>query len=274
MSNRNKWRKRLKRCFREKNADQLRLVIEKAGEVLGQEETERLMIDDVMPNLTWDEQAWWMDQVPPEARQEMTQMARQAMFSMLIDEGFEMGKDFSVASDGGFMISDRAREHLLSQIPADKRHEIEEQMFSMSQNPYELIEEQLNVPFFDNLQNVAKARLAGLDDVSAIGYMTNIIAGVMNRHPQLTDFPVWFITSTISQERWDRISKIENPDWGDVSCFMADLLIAAGAEKEIDKQPDGEWFMSRKALQILSQIYESENVSLRDVIAACDQQLS
>lgn len=274
MSNKNKWRKRLKRCFKEKNADQLHLIMQKASEVLGQEETERIMIDDIMPNLSWDEQAWWINHLPPESQAEMNQMARQAMFSMLAEDGFELGKDFSVDSDGGFVISDRARDHLLSKIPADKREEIEKQMFTMSQNPYELIEEQLGVPFFDNLERLAKKRLAGMSDRAAVVYIGTICEGVSQRHPQIRDtFIPRFIERTVGYERYKALAEIDDPDFDDpeTTAWGTDLIQAAGGEVLRD---NGEDLISTEGVKLLSQVYESENISPRELAAYLEQQAS
>jgi hypothetical protein len=107
---------------------------------------------------------------------------------------------------------DRAREHLLSQMPADKREEIEKQMFSVSQNPYKLIEEQLGVPFFDNLQKIAKARLAGMSDRAAVVYLGTICEGVSKKHPQIRDtFIPWLIERTVGYSRWKILAEIDHP---------------------------------------------------------------
>ena len=270
MTNKSELRTTMKRCFEKRDTEQLKRTIQKASELLGRGEVERMIVDEVLPDLSRKEQEWWISQLPDQTQSEMGDQVREAVFSILTEEGFEVGKDFSVGPERGLMISDRARDFLLSQMPEEERAELERELFKLSQNPYQLIEEQLGVPFFDNLKKTATARLQGLDDAMAIGYLANITEGIVKRHPELTDFGGWFISNVVDCHRLQRLLATDVGDWGDVSFFMADIITAAGGENEI-KEDDGQRLMSREGLKLLASVWDGDEFSLHDLIAAFDQ---
>lgn len=270
MSNKSELRTQMKRYFRERDTEQLKVVIREASERLGRAEVERMIVDEVLPDLSRKEQEWWISQLPDQTQSEMGDQVREAVFSILTEEGFEVGKDFSVGPERGLMISDRARDFLLSQMPEEERAELERELFKLSQNPYQLIEEQLGVPFFDNLKKTATARLQGLDDAMAIGYLANITEGIVQKHPELTDFKEWFLSSVLDFDRLNRLIATEATDCGDISFFLGDIVSAAGASQEVTEQ-DGRQLVTQSGLKLLSQVWDGGDVSIRDLIAQLDQ---
>lgn len=266
--NKNKWRKEFKRAFRERNSDLLHQILIQASRSLGEDEAKRILSNDVIPNLERHEQTWWINQLPPHLQEEMGEKSKVATVKMLLDAGFEFGKDFSFM-DGTIGLSNRAQTYLLNQIPEKHKEEFKAELVRMNQaNPYLMLEKQLGINFFDNLQKIAQTRLSTLDDLQAIGYITNIIKGIKARHPELEDFAEWFITSVVSKDRWDRLTNLKESDWGNVSFVMADLIKAAGGENEISPN---EKAITTNGLKLLSKVWDGENHSLRELVAILNQ---
>jgi hypothetical protein len=264
MTKKNKWRKQFKRAFLERNSDLLHQILIQASQSLGKDEAERILSNELIPNLTKEEQDWWLNQLSPHLQEEMGEKSKTATVKMLLDGGFEFGKDFSIV-DGTIGLSNRAQKYLIHQIPEKHKEGFKSQFASMNQaDPYLMLEKQLGTNFFDNLQKIAQTRLSSLDDLQAMGYITNIIEGIKTRHPELEDFPEWFISSVVGQDRWDRLTNLKESDWGNVSFVMPDLIKAAGGENEIS--PDGKG-MSINGLKLLSQVWDGENHSLREFVA-------
>jgi len=163
MTQKQKLKKQIQKAFKQQNSPMLTEVISKAEIKLGKRETEALMVNEIFPKLSQEEETWFFDQVPAGVKKKMHERAKQAVFSILMHEGYTPGKDFSLLSEGGLMISPEAKECILSDLPEESRRVIEEQMFSLSQDPYEMLEDSLGVSFFENLKRIAKARLMELD---------------------------------------------------------------------------------------------------------------
>jgi hypothetical protein len=107
---------------------------------------------------------------------------------------------------------------------------------------------------------------------AAVVYLGTICEGVSKKHPQIRDtFIPWFIERTVGYSRWKILAEIDHPDFDDpeTSAWGADLIQAAGGEVLRD---NGEDFISTEGVKLLSQVYESENVSPRELAAYLEQQ--
>ena len=265
MANKVKLRKLIKKAVKDKDFAKVQTLIVQFSESFGENETDDL-IQDVLENLTFEEREWWTDQLPEKYQKQMQDEAYKIMFQTLEEAGFKFGKDFSMATNGGLTLSKEAQDFLLSQVPEEHRESIKEEMFEFSQNPYELIEEQLGVPFFDNLVKRVKARLKTIDDESASLYILNIIAGIENCHPELDNFGTWFIANVISKERFKKLINIESENKPDVAFFLSDIICAAGGENEIKEENETDW-LSLNGLKLLSKVWDGDNLSIKDLIA-------
>ena len=269
MTDREKLRSELKSAIRSKDLNQVTALIDKSCKLISREEFDKLL-DDVLINLSWEDHQWWMSQLPDNVQSEMSDRATNVVFSMLGEAGFQFGSDFSVGPEGGFMISPEAREFILSQVPEEERESFNQHFITITQDPYQLIEERLGVPFFENLKNIAAARVRDLDDATAISYIATVVEGIMKRHPNLDDFRPWFLSSVLDNDRLNRLIAAEPTDCGDTSFFLGDIVSAAGASGEV-KQEGDQQLVSTSGLKLLAQVWDSEAYSLHDLIAAFDQ---
>jgi len=188
-----------------------------------------------------------------------------------IDGGFEFGTDFSVSS-GMIAISNRAREYLLEQVPEGNRPELEAELISINSDPYELINQQVGCDFFNNLVKITRSRLSGITDAQAFGYLMNVTEGIKMKHPELSDFGDWFLSQTVSQERLNRLSELEES--GDCSFFMEDILLALEKDDLIQYQEvDGKTqaMMATDGFKAINQVWESSTFPLRELIAQLEQ---
>ena len=266
MTDREKLRSELKSAIRSKDLNQVTALIDKSCKLISREEFDKLL-DDVLINLSWEDHQWWMSQLPDNVQSEMSDRATNVVFSMLTEAGFQFGSDFSVGPEGGFMISDRAREFILSQVPESERESFNQHFVTITQDPYQMIEERLGIPFFENLKNIAAARVRDLDDATAIGYIANITEGITKRHPNLEDFRPWFLSNVLDYDRLNRLIATEATDCGDVSFFLGDIVTAAGGADEVKEEGDQQ-LVSTKGLKLLSHLWEGEGErSIRDLIA-------
>lgn len=271
MSKITKYRKMLKRAFREQNKDLLDRLLGECYKTLGDQETEALLRDDIIPNLSSHQHEWMIGQMPEHLQEEIKEESKQTVIEILIDGGFQFGSDFSVTSDM-IAISDRAKEYLLEQVPEENRPKIESQLVSMDSDPYQLVNEQVGVEFFNNLVKIARSRLSGIDDSQAAGYLMNITEGIKMKHPELSGFDDWFLSQVLSQERMKQLSEIEES--GDCSFFMEDILLALEKDDLIQYQEcDGQIqaMMTIDEFKAINQVWESETYPLREIIAKLEQ---
>ena len=274
MAKKVKLRKLIQKAIRNQDLSKLQTLIDQFTQTFGEKETDEF-INDVLDNASFEDQQWLMKQLPQERQDEMRDMVRNFFFENLQEGGFEFGKDFSLAPEGGFLLSDKAQEFLLNQVPEEHRESMKGEMYSLSQNPYELIEQQLGVPFFDNLVKRAKARLQVLDDEQTIIYLLAIVSGIEKCHPELTDFGNWFFSNVVSKKRYSKMLSVVDPEkkinMGFLTC---DLICAAGGEKEILELNEGEGEgISLSGLKLLAKVWEGEKVSVKDLIAQLESQL-
>lgn len=263
MQNRDNYVKLILECLRNRAPERLRQAIQQAGTVLGWDELNRLMCHEVLPSVSSDQRRWFVAQLPEEKQACLKQECARIMVEMLTKAGFQFGKDFSAYGDG-LMVSDQCQAFLMSRLPENKRDAFEQDLrengglLTIEQNPARMLEAQLGTPFFDNLLKLAKQRAAALDDIQLADYLGNIIAGVLQRHPEFDWFPDWLIDRTLSKERQAKMldaegkddeESRENVDW------LLDLIRAANGEAEIQSL-EGRCIVTKKGLHLLSLVYE------------------
>lgn len=235
---------------------------------------------EALASVTPDAMVWAYKQMLGDAGyKRMAQEATEAMHMLLIEKGFQPGKDFSSGSKKGeLVISIEAYEAILADIPEELRS-IARAECSKSEtlDPVQALESHLGVPFVQNLLNRLDARMSNLSDVQATNYIVAIAVGVESR-TGIELLPIIFQhLSTKLTEKADAVRRLlVDPDFCDQHYQapnpepMLDLIAAAGGESEITLKENGHRFVSRRGLEILATVFQGER-SVYELIAALDK---
>ncbi|MEA5502495.1 hypothetical protein VB735_05105 [Halotia wernerae UHCC 0503] len=204
--------------------------------ILGGEKLTEVIINEVIVECDSDSYCWFVQHFLGQSQyQQVQQHAQNNVFHILVNAGLEPGKDFSFGLDGEMIISDRAQQILLNQLPQEYRTLFKAQVqISPVLDPMMAIEQQLGCAFFTNLIKIASQKVQSLTNSQAAAYLGVVLAGLMKRHPALqdVDFPTKFIFQALqglSQERATAILNDEqtNPQFDEIMIFQ-DLLAAMG----------------------------------------------
>ncbi|MBD1938225.1 hypothetical protein [Microcoleus sp. FACHB-68] len=222
------------------------------------------LLFEVIETLPAEDKIWaYSNLLPQEALQEMYQEAVTLLYKLLIEHGFEAGRDFST-SEQGLKMSRQASETLLKELPADFQANFDDMVTSgviviQDESPIDVLEAQLGVPFVENLLQRIERRLPDLTDSEACTYLYNIFEGV---EAQTGISVVDLVSSRLQGNK--RLGKLfqmmekgeteENIDW------MFDLVCAAGGEAQLQPDPEdaGNWILSRQAIELLDKVYLGE----------------
>ncbi len=211
-------------------------LMERWQEILGGEKLTEVIINEVMVECDSNSHCWFVQHFLGQSKYEqLQQQAQNNVFHILVNAGLEPGKDFSFGLDGEMIISDRAQQILLNQLPQEHRALFEAQVqTSPVLNPIMAIEQQLGCAFFTNLIKIASQKVQSLTNSQAAAYLGVVLAGLVKRHPALqdVDFPTKFIFKSLqglSQERATAIlnDPETNPQFDEITIFW-DLLAAMG----------------------------------------------
>jgi hypothetical protein len=258
----------IRKCLQERNPHKLVKLINQGSKTLGLDEVKRILIEEIIPDLSWEDRMIWFDWIPSHVQQIFREQNQQFLIQVAQEEGFERGKDFSLIEDG-LIMSEHCLEDFLSQVPQEKRDELEDDLVTKGgvvtiyENPKEVIEFRLGVPFFDNLLPIVRSRLEQLNDPQASDYLKQMIEGIMTRYPELDSFDQWLLSNVLSEERLERLSNIKsesNSDW------VRDLLKAFGGEKHIHIL-NGQEVISIEALERLSLVFENRQLLINKPIS-------
>jgi hypothetical protein len=202
--------------------------------ILGGEKLTEVIINEVIVECDADSYCWFVQHFLGQSKyQQLQQQAQNNVFHILVNAGLELGKDFSFGLDGEMIISDRAQQILLNQLPHEHRALFKSQVqTSPIPNPMMAIEQQLGCTFFTNLIKIASQKVQSLTNSQAAAYLGVVLAGLVKRHPALQDvnFPTKFIFQALqglTQERATAILNDEetNPQFDEITIFQ-DLLAA------------------------------------------------
>lgn len=158
----------IRKCLQERNPHQLVKVIKQGSNTLGLDEVKRILIEEIIPDLSLEDRRSWFDWMLSRVQQTLQEQHRQLLIRLAQEEGFESGKDFSLIEDG-LIMSEDCLEFFLSQVSQEKRDEVEDALVAsgvvtIDENLKEVIEFHLGVPFFDNLLPIVRSRLEQLND--------------------------------------------------------------------------------------------------------------
>lgn len=243
-----------------------RAEVEKAMEPFAQRLSAREMASflfEIVETLPPEDMAWaYANLVPEEAVEEIQQEAVATIYQLLMELGFELGRDFS-ATEQGVRMSRAASEALLLELPEEFRNTLDELVRSGAiaieeESPIDRLEQQLGVPFVENLLQRIEQRLPTLTNRQAATYLYNIFEGVEAR----TGIPMVDLVCGRfrNNKRIERILQaIEAGDEEENSDWVYDLAIAAGAQMQpMSAAAPDRFSFNRRALALLDAVYLGE----------------
>lgn len=245
--------------------------------ILGSEKLTDLIVNEVIVECNSGSHSWFCQIFLGQAQYEqMAEEAQGNVFQILVSKGLEPGKDFSSGSDRSLIISDRAKQVLLTQVPQQHQAKFEAQLeSSLVLDPVTAIEQQLGCAFFTNLTEIVIQEIELLSNSQAAAYLGVLLAGLVSRHPQLkdVDFPTKFIVNALqglSQERAMTIfnDPETNPQFDEMIIFGH--LLAAMGDKEYHRIADEEGGISLNQLKKLDLVWCGER-RLSEMVAMMEK---
>ncbi len=282
---------RLSKALKSRNGDRLGAIIDWGYKNLGNKAIANILVevchdpplpgidnDDV--NFFWE---WKMELLQSSPMwPEVADKARDCVASILVEEGFTPGKDFSIGKDGELIINQAAKEQLMSQVPESERGKIEKEM---SNNTQEVSLEAIAVAvgvdrnYFTNLLSIAKRRLAPYvsadDGYFVLNYAMNFIEGTQQKFPELkdTNFDSYVLGQLASPESMMRIlGKADQYSEPTETCTALEYLwkdiaeatgIATGNEFAVI---DGANVLGIDAFKLIGKVWESEKIPMREMV--------
>lgn len=245
--------------------------------VLGTEKLTNLIVNEVMVECDSDSHRWFCQIFLGQGQYEqMQEKAQTNVFQILLSGGLEPGKDFSFGSDGRLLMSDRAKEILLSQVPEQRKFLFAAQLEPLaSEDGVIAIEQQLGCAFFSNLTEIAIQHIQTLSNSQAAAYLGVLVAGLVSRHPQLqdADFPTRFILSTLQGLPEERAMLIlndpeENPQFDELIVFQH--LLAAMGDTEHQRITEEDGGISLDQLKKLDLVWRGDR-EISEIIAMMER---
>jgi hypothetical protein len=245
--------------------------------VLGTEKLTNLIVNEVMVECDSDSHRWFCQIFLGQGQYEqMQEKAQTNVFQILLSGGLEPGKDFSFGSDGRLLMSDRAKEILLSQVPEQRKFLFAAQLEPLaSEDGVIAIEHQLGCAFFSNLTEIAIQHIQTLSNSQAAAYLGVLVAGLVSRHPQLqdADFPTRFILSTLQGLPEERAMLIlndpeENPQFDELIVFQH--LLAAMGDTEHQRITEEDGGISLDQLKKLDLVWRGDR-EISEIIAMMER---
>ncbi|MGF1935436.1 MAG: hypothetical protein RM347_013765 [Nostoc sp. ChiQUE02] len=271
----------LLKALNQRDTSGVKSLIVKWQPILGSEKLTNLIVNEVMLECDSDSHSWFCQIFLGQAQyQQMGEKAQSNVFQTLLGAGLEPGKDFSFGSDSRIIISDRAKQILLSQVPQEHRASFEAQFeaqleSSLVLDPVTTIEQQLGCAFFTNLTEIAIQQMQVLSNSQAAAYLGVLLAGLVSRHPQLkdVDFPTRFIFNILQELSEERAMLIlndpeTNPQFDEIIIFGH--LLAAMGDKEYHRIADEEGGISLEQLKKLDLVWCGER-RLSEIVAMMEK---
>lgn len=208
--------------------------------------------------------------LPKDTWEDMFPEIMASLYDFFSERGLKGGRDFGKSPEGVW-VSRASSEAMLPELP-DNLPEVFEAFMKGSLlsiwdgSPVEALEQQLGVPFADNLVRRIEQRLPTLTDGQAATYLNSIFEGVEKR-----------TGVSIGDFMWEQLPKDKrlvkvfnlllqgknepNIDW------IEDLICAAGGESEIRPHPEKphKHVLSLRAIELFDTVYRGKE-SLSSVI--------
>ncbi|MEH2221526.1 MAG: hypothetical protein V7K72_31290 [Nostoc sp.] len=245
--------------------------------ILGVEKLTDLIVNEVMVECDSDSHSWFCQIFLGQVQYEqMEEKAQSNIFQILVSNYLEPGKDFSSGPHRSIIISDRAKQVLLSQVPQEHQTAFESQLeSSLVLDPVTIIEQLLGCAFFTNLTEIAIQQMELLSNSQAAAYLGVLLAGLVSRHPQLqnADFPTRFIANALQELSQERAMAIlndpeTNPQFDEIIIFGH--LLAAMGDKEYHQIVEEEGGISLNQLKKLDLVWCGER-RLSEMVAMMEK---
>ena len=223
--------------------------------------------------------------LPEEARAELQQKSKGCLTAMLQSDGLFLGRDFSLSSDGGFILSDRAVESLKREMPPESWADFEAQELikSVALNPWQCVEQRLGVPFRESLMSrlsklVEQGRAASVIGGWLVTVSCGVSSQVIGSDEDLTLFG-WMMAhlrehhGTVYEQvltaiRSEQILDSDELLIMDINC-LCDVERAAGSSEE-NGEIKGD-SVNRACLERLALVWRGDEMSLPELIGLLDK---
>jgi hypothetical protein len=186
-----------------------------------------------------------------------------SLYDFFSERGLKGGRDFGKSPEGVW-VSRASSEAMLPELPDNLREVFEAFMKGSllsiwDGSPVEALEQQLGVPFADNLVRRIEQRLPTLTDGEAATYLHNIFEGVEKRTGVLIGDFMW--EQLPNNKRLVKVFKLllqgknePNIDW------IVDLIYAAGGESEIRPNPEkqNQLVISQRGIELFDTVYRGK----------------
>ncbi|MBH8553594.1 hypothetical protein I8751_14685 [Nostocaceae cyanobacterium CENA357] len=269
-------KRQLFEALRRRDGNAIKTLMTRWQKILGEEKLTEVIINEVIVECDSDSHCWFVQHFLGQSKyQQLQQQAQNNVFHILVNAGLEPGKDFSLGLNSEMIMSDRAQQILLNQLPQEHRALFEAQVqTSLVPDPMMAIEKQLGCAFFTNLIKIASQKVQSLTNSQAAAYLGVVLAGLVKRHPALQDmdFPTKFIFQSLqelSQERATAILNDEqtNPQFDEIIIFQ-DLLAAMG-EPDFHRIAQEESTISLKQFKELDLVWCGER-RISEIVAVME----
>jgi hypothetical protein len=192
-------------------------------------------------------------------------MASSVVAGLVEDYGAALGKDVG-KDENGLFISPEMLDKIIADLPPGVFDKMKADA-TLQADRYNLLEEELGVPFFDSLEALAKQRIEDMDDAHTIHYLNIILDGTTARHPWLlrSQFPYRFMASVCGE----RLKRIDNgvpvsttADFDGVSCLVMaieDTLTALGRPKRTNHLANG-FSVQQSDILALEKVWLGKNI--------------
>ncbi|MGJ5632464.1 hypothetical protein [Nostoc sp. CALU 1950] len=270
-------KRQLLKALNQRDTSAVKNLITEWQTILGSEKLTNLIVNEVILECDSDSHSWFCQIFLGQAQyQQMGEKAQINVFQTLLGAGLEPGKDFSFGSDSRIIVSDRAKQILLCQVPQEHRVSFEAQLESLlALDPVTTIEQELGCAFFTNLTEIAIQQIQVLSNSQAAAYLGVLLAGLVSRHPQLkdADFPTRFIFNILQELSEERAMLIlndpeTNPQFDEIIIFGH--LLAAMGDKEYHRIADEESGISLEQLKKLDLVWCGER-RLSEIVAMMEK---
>lgn len=183
-----------------------------------------------------------------------------------------LGKDFS-KHDGGLLLSNELLEKIMDDLPSEKRAEFEKLGYvqKMNQDPFQMLDDSLGVPFFTSLEGCVKIRVSSLSDADAAGYISRLASGLQTKHNWVTDeWVIGFFYRVLGAERFKLVMENDYPDDGDeMGVLVFDDLLTAMGRHDRREDPELGAVINRDDLLALDKVFRGTNFSCAELAELC-----
>jgi hypothetical protein len=156
--------------------------------------------------------------------------------------GATLGKDFSMAPDGGMFVKSELMDRIVADLPTEALAEFRKMNYikSVVQDPFKMLEESLGVPFFTKLEAVCKLRVSTLSDIKTAHYLSSLAGGMQGKHNWISDdWVVGFFVRVLGEVRFKvfiNLKDLPDDDGEAGSLVFEDLLTALGRDSHCDDE--------------------------------------